>query len=247
MRVPFGAAHLRQEQLQQGTPTAPPRIGSHAFVQEALRWLPARAGRRAGAAGRAEGEFSQHKRRFASTLGARIVLADDNADMRDYLRELLQPYYHVEAVPDGEAALEAMRARSGRRCCCRDVMMPRLDGFALLRALRAERGYENLPVILLSARAGEDARVEGLDAGADDYLVKPFSARELLARVGALLERSRVLANIADRNAQFETLIGQAPLGIYLVDADFRISEVNPTARAVFGGRSRSSDATLAR
>ena len=72
-------------------------------------------------------------------------------------------------------------------------MMPRLDGFALLRALRAERGYENLPVILLSARAGEDARIEGLDAGADDYLVKPFSARELLARVGALLERSRVL------------------------------------------------------
>ena len=69
-----------------------------------------------------EGEFSQHKRRFASTLGARIVLADDNTDMRDYLRELLQPYYHVEAVPDGEAALEAIRsrahARSGRRCCC---------------------------------------------------------------------------------------------------------------------------------
>src|SRR4029077_11643539 len=77
--------------------------------------------------------------------------------------------------------------------------------------------------------------VEGIDAGADDYLVKPFSARELLARVGALLERNRALAVIADRNAQYETLFGQAPLGIYVVDADFRISEINPSARLVFG------------
>ena len=233
VRVPFGTEHLSQEQLHQGRDSST-AIGSHAFVQEALRWLPSRAGAEQELGSPPEGEFSQHKRRFASTLGARIVLADDNADMRDYLRELLQPYYHVEAVADGEAALEAIRKIRPALLLC-DVMMPRLDGFALLRALRAERGYENLPVILLSARAGEDARVVGLDAGADDYLVKPFSARELLARVGALLERSRVLANIAYRNAQFETLIGRAPLGIYLVDADFRISEVNPTARTVFG------------
>ena len=127
-------------------------------------------------------------------------------------------------------------ARSGRTCMLCDVMMPRLDGFGTAAcAARRDAATQNLPVMLLSARAGEEARIEGLDAGADDYLVKPFSARELLARVGALLERSRVLANIAYRNAQFETLIGRAPLGIYLVDADFRISEVNPTARAVFG------------
>ena len=88
-----------------------------------------------------------------------------------------------------------------------------------------------MPVILLSARAGEEARVEGLEAGADDYLVKPFTARELLARVEAHLKMARVRreANEALRHraAQHETLLNQSPLGVYLVDADFRIREVN--------------------
>jgi DNA-binding response OmpR family regulator len=70
-----------------------------------------------------------------------------------------------------------------------DVMMPKLDGFALLRRVRAEPALKSVSIALLSARAGEEARVEGIDAGADDHLVKPFSARALLARVGALLER----------------------------------------------------------
>jgi CheY-like chemotaxis protein len=134
-----------------------------------------------------------------------------------------------------------------------DVMMPQLDGFELLRVLRAEDALRDIPVILLSARAGEESRIDGLDAGADDYLVKPFSARELLARVGAMLERERfrraalkhertlrqealtVSARLDLRTAQFETLLNEAPLGVYLVDADFRIREVNPTAHSVFG------------
>ena len=69
-----------------------------------------------------------------------------------------------------------------------DVMMPKLDGFATAAAVRAEPGLKSVSIVLSSARAGEEARVEGIDAGADDYLVKPFSTRELLARVGALLE-----------------------------------------------------------
>jgi DNA-binding response OmpR family regulator len=71
-------------------------------------------------------------------------------------------------------------------------MMPNLDGFGLLRAIRSDEELRELPVIMLSARAGEESRLEGLDAGADDYLVKPFSARELVARVSSLLELSRV-------------------------------------------------------
>jgi DNA-binding response OmpR family regulator len=71
-------------------------------------------------------------------------------------------------------------------------MMPGLDGFQLLAALRADDATRTIPFILLSARAGEEARIDGLHAGADDYLVKPFSARELMARVDAQLVRAKM-------------------------------------------------------
>ncbi|TLY57335.1 MAG: EAL domain-containing protein, partial [Gammaproteobacteria bacterium] len=120
----------------------------------------------------------------------RILWADDNADMRHYVTRLLGGSYEVLAVPDGRAALEAALS-APPDLVLSDVMMPGLDGFGLLKALRADERTRQLPVILLSARAGEEASVEGLDAGADDYLVKPFSARELKARVRAHLELAR--------------------------------------------------------
>ncbi len=232
VRIPFGLAHLPREEQRQKRGKTSTAIGSRAFLNEAMRWLPS-AARSPPAESGADVDGAAHRARFAATLGARIVLAEDNADMRDYLCDLLAPYYVVEAVGDGAAALAAVR-RERPALLMSDVMMPRLDGFALLRELRGDGTLSGLPVVLLSARAGEDARVEGIDAGADDYLVKPFSARELLARVGALLERHRAAAIIGDRNAQFATLLERAPLGIFLVDADFRVSEVNPTARAMF-------------
>ena len=125
----------------------------------------------------------------------RVLLADDNADLRDYIARLLgDDGYEVEAAPDGEAAL-ARCARSRPDLLVTDVMMPRLDGFGLLRG-RARRmpALRDLPVIMLSARAGEEAKVEGLDAGADDYLTKPFSARELLARVAANIAHGQAAA-----------------------------------------------------
>ena len=128
----------------------------------------------------------------------RILLADDNADMRDYVVRLLGPQYEVQAVPDGEAALHAIQAQRPDLLLS-DVMMPRLDGFGLLAAIRADPRLRDIPVILLSARAGEEAHVEGLDAGADDYLVKPFAARELLARVRSNLELARIRREAADQ------------------------------------------------
>jgi len=118
------------------------------------------------------------------------VLADDNADMRHYVRELLGATYEIEAVRDGNEALAAAR-RARPDLVISDVMMPGLDGLQMLAALRADESLRDVPVILLSARAGEESRIEGLAAGADDYVVKPFAARELLARVGALLELTR--------------------------------------------------------
>jgi DNA-binding response OmpR family regulator len=107
---------------------------------------------------------------------------DDNADMREYLSRILAPRWTVETAVDGEAALASIRARRPD-VVLTDVMMPNLDGFGLVARLRANEAMADLPVIVLSARAGEEPRLEGLQVGADDYLVKPFSARELIARV----------------------------------------------------------------
>jgi len=111
--------------------------------------------------------------------------------MRDYVERLLSQQYNVAAVSNGVEALSAIRQQRPDLVLT-DVMMPELDGFGLLRELRADPQTQELPIILLSARAGEEARIEGLEAGADDYLVKPFSARELLARVEATLKLSQI-------------------------------------------------------
>jgi len=96
--------------------------------------------------------------------------------MREYVQRLLQGRYEVVAVTDGQSALESAREQPPDLVLA-DVMMPRLDGFGLLRALRSDEKLNTVPVILVSARAGEESRIVGLHAGADDYLVKPFSAR----------------------------------------------------------------------
>ena len=126
------------------------------------------------------------------------MVADDNADMRQYLKHLLGGRYDVHAMADGAEALEAARSLRPALVLA-DVMMPRLDGFALLRAIRDDAAIASTPTILLSARAGEESRVEGLQAGADDYLVKPFTARELLARVEAHLKLASFRRETAER------------------------------------------------
>jgi signal transduction histidine kinase len=157
--------------------------------------------------------------------------------MRAYVRELLEPHYAVEVVSDGAAALEAA-LRSPPDLIVSDVMMPRVDGFELVRRLRAEPRLREVPTILLSARAGEESMIEGLQAMADDYLVKPFSARELLARVGAQLQLARLRREAAEREQalrqEAEALLNAAPLGIYVVGSDFKIRDVNPTASHAF-------------
>ena len=101
--------------------------------------------------------------------------------MRQYVQRLLTESDDVEVVGDGEAALAAAREHPPDLVLT-DIMMPRLNGFELLQALRSDPHTRNIPVVLLSARADEESRVESLEAGADDYLVKPFKARELLGR-----------------------------------------------------------------
>jgi PAS domain S-box-containing protein len=232
VRVPFGKAHLPAERVQEGSTESALPTRAESFVQEAMHWLPdSAASTSTGVLHEVDSDPSDAQR-FASTFGARIVLADDNADMRRYVGGLLATRYHVESVADGEQALAAIRRRRPELLLS-DVMMPRLDGLGLLKALRTDEQLRDVPVILLSARSGEESRIEGLGSGADDYLVKPFTPRELLARVGSLIELTRLRA---ERTVQFETLLEQAPLGMYLVDAELRLREVNPIARPVFSG-----------
>ena len=145
------------------------------FVQEALRWLPG-----------PESRDDKDALRQAGLARPIVVVADDNADLREYLRTLLSVDYHVITANDGREALAAVRAYAPVLVLS-DVLMPVLDGFELLRELRSSSQTQSVPVILLSARAGEEGRLEGLRAGADDYILKPFSARELLARVTAVI------------------------------------------------------------
>ena len=188
--VPFGHAHLPAEQVQEtGSDTAAGRATS--YLEEALRWIPG-----AGAAN-AEAEVLRDIPADAGAAAVaatahRIVLADDNADLRDYIARLLRARgHHVVAVPDGEAALADICLQEPDLLIT-DVMMPKLDGFGLVRAIRSDPSRRELSVIVLSARAGEESRVEGLRSGADDYLVKPFSARELIARVDSCLAMTRI-------------------------------------------------------
>jgi PAS domain S-box-containing protein len=228
VRVPLGKAHLPSERVGAARQLASTRVGAQAFVEEALRSLP----------GKGEDPDPTVSVQIPQMARKRLLLADDNADMRDYVRRMLERHYDVVAVGDGREALAAIR-ECVPDLVLTDVMMPRLDGFGLLAAIRADSRTQSLPVIMLSARAGEEARLEGLAAGVDDYLIKPFSARELLARVGSHLalaqQRGRLEQALRYHAEQVETLLECAPLGIYLIGPDFRIRAVNPVARASFG------------
>ncbi|MFD0691449.1 chemotaxis protein CheB [Actinomadura fibrosa] len=125
------------------------------------------------------------------TRGSRVLIADDDADLRDYLRRLFRPYWQVEVAHDGKQALESAR-RIRPDLILAGAAMPALDGFGLLQALRRDPHLESVPVILTTARTGEETAVEGLLAGADDYMTKPFSSRELVARIGGRIELARL-------------------------------------------------------
>jgi signal transduction histidine kinase len=182
--IPKGFAHLppdavSHESVQHGSHT----LDAAAHAADASRWV----------SDTIYEERSAHPPQVAvaSSARAHVLVVDDNATLREYIANLLGPIYRVTVAVDGAAALVAI-AQELPDLVVSDVMMPNLDGFGLVRALRAEPETAALPVILLSARAGEESSVEGLSTGADDYLVKPFSARELLARVRTHVELARV-------------------------------------------------------
>lgn len=186
--IPLGKTHFPPEQVRQADAAQPAANRARPYVEEALSWLPGADEKQASPV---EELVLGDEPVGVPHVRAKILLADDNADMRTYLKRLLQARHDCVAVADGEEVLEQLR-RDRFDLVLSDAMMPRLDGFGLLKAIRSDASFRDLPVIMLSARAGEEASVEGLAAGADDYLTKPFSARELMARIDGALAMARV-------------------------------------------------------
>ena len=122
--------------------------------------------------------------------GRRILIADDDAVTTRFLASLLEEAgYEVLVAGDGRQAFELAVAHHPDLILC-DLVMPYRDGYALLRSLRGQNGLNHVPVVILSALDREEDIVRGLEAGAEDYVVKPFNARELIVRIRKQLERS---------------------------------------------------------
>ena len=196
--IPRGIAHLPAERIQAASSAASTAVGAGVYAEEAQRWLPDEWSTADVTVLPQPESVATSPLPVPAAKREMIVVADDNADMRQYLRRLLGGRYEVHAVSDGRQALETIRLLRPMLLLA-DVMMPVLDGFGLLRAVRNDPALASVPIILLSARAGEESRVEGLQAGADDYLVKPFTARELLARVEAHLKMANLRRETAER------------------------------------------------
>jgi len=187
--LPYDRLHLEGDRIQPTRTLASTTISAASYVEEVDQWLPAPKAQAIAKVEEPSAPTSDSS--LPASTSARVFLVDDNADMREYLTRILRQHVQVEAFADGAAALAAI-ADQIPDLVLSDVMMPRLDGFGLLEALRADPRTRGVPIILLSARAGEEAVVEGLEAGADDYLIKPFSAQELVSRVNAHLQMAQL-------------------------------------------------------
>ncbi|MFE9499356.1 SpoIIE family protein phosphatase [Streptomyces collinus] len=228
LHLAFGTAHLPAASVAPAGRSTTGSAGADPYVQEALRWLPGESGEVGTDAGAAVPPTP-----VPGPAGtARVLVADDNADMREYLTRLLTGAgYEVTAARDGVEALDFAR-REIPDLVVSDVMMPRLDGLALLSRLRGDTRTASVPVLLLSARAGQEASIEGLQAGADDYLVKPFAAAELLARVRANVH----LARLRTHHARWRTaLIDSLQEAFFVCDESGAVVEINTAFTDILG------------
>jgi signal transduction histidine kinase len=239
IHLPFGHDHLAYGHVKKDAGSPLVLQGSaESYVQEALGWLTGHDHLRNEIASSVAGDQS-HEGAADKLQTDRpfVLLVDDNADMREYVRSLLGGRFNVISASNGKQALEEVEHRLPDLVLT-DVMMPEMDGFALLSALRRSPATAVIPIIMLSARAGEEARIEGVEAGADDYLTKPFTARELIARVEAQLKMARMRREAAEQQAALTQEINRArqaagealehvPIAFCTMDCDYRITYLN--------------------
>ena len=224
-----GKGHLPQHQVGLPGSRTPGTSEAAAFVEEAMQWLPSPE-----ECEPATPETIAERAAF----GGHILVVDDNRDMQRFLERLLRSTWVVQTAGDGVEALAMLRSRPFD-VVLTDVMMPRMDGFGLLGKIRSAPDLSHLSVVMLSASAEEAARIEGLDAGADDYLVKPFSPRELCARLRTQLELSRARRHrVAERDRLHELLTRIPALVSFLSGPDLVFQFAHPDTVRRLGGRS---------
>jgi len=240
VKIPSGKTHLPDNQVvesiretQMSTVTAP-------FIREAYSLLQDEA------RGSSD-EVTQTSSDIVSTpdhtvnLETNILIVDDNGDMRAYLKRLLEPYFSINTASNGSEALKKIK-QNRPSLVLSDVMMPVMDGKQLLKHIRNDEELYNLPVIFLSARAGEESRIDGLEAGADDYLIKPFSAAELLTKVRAQINISKARGYAEE---QLRNLLTEAPVAMSIYRGPQHVIELANDRMLSYWGRSK--DDTLKR
>lgn len=151
-----------------------------------------------------------------------VLVVDDNPDMRRHLQTILEKKYNIITAENGAIALKKIKQHR-INLVLSDIMMPVIDGITLVKELKKQPETAMLPVILLTARAGEESRIRGYETGADDYLVKPFSAKELMARINSQIKITKTRNHL---RSQFRNLFLKAPVAIMIVRNENLIIEL---------------------
>ena len=219
IRLPLGKVDLGLDDLIE----APPRISSDDAPRKPLPVDPMLVQAEGDLQGTApmRGALVEQSEDGSGEGSPVIVIVDDNADVRAYLKSHLAAYYRIVEAADGVEGLEKAYAERPDLVIS-DVMMPKVDGYDLCRTLKTDPDLSHIPVILLTAKASEQDKVEGLGTGADDYIYKPFNAEVLLARVENLIEIRRLLRQRFSR----EVVLQPSRVSVTSVDADF-LEQVN--------------------
>lgn len=226
--IPLGSAHLPSSKVRYGVAQPARQVDASSFIDDVLRGEDISVVQRTDAP-----SIDETSRRTM----ARILVVDDNADMRAYIERLLSPYWTVVTARDGLEALKSIETEKPSLVLT-DIMMPNLDGYDLIRHIRQTPSTAALPVIILSAQAGDEARVAGLEKGADDYLVKPFSTRELIARIQAQLVRAIVRTVQEAQDRRLADVFRNAPVGVALLRGPDHVFEfVNEEYRKLVSNR----------
>lgn len=233
VKIPAGNAHLPADRIRASRNQRSTALSAEAYIDEAERWLPGNLPQAPAAATQTAEHITAMSEASPSSQDV-IVVADDNADMREYLSHLLRGHYRVHAVADGAQAMKAIR-QLRPALVLTDVMMPELDGFGVLAAVRSDESLRTIPVILLSARAGEESRLEGLHSGADDYLVKPFTAKELIARVNTHVKMAKVRREAGESEQRLRLAQQAAAIGTFEWHVQTGVNRWTPELEHMYG------------
>jgi PAS domain S-box-containing protein len=214
--IPLGSGHLPQEQVYDAENIAEETVSGH-YVTEAGVLLDI------------ENDTPQGKNIASKDT---VLIADDNADMRRHLTSILESDYNIITVANGKEALD-LAAELNPALILSDIMMPVMDGIEMLKEIKKNPVTAMIPVVLLTARAGEESRIEGYETGADDYLVKPFSAKELTARIRSQIKITQTRDHI---RKQLHNVFMQAPMAVSILrGSDFVVEMANPYMLELWG------------